>query len=134
MTPTDSPQPQKRRNTLTDISKALGHALSGFCFALHSEPHMRFHVIAACVASLLGIFFGLSALEWALISASIGIVMLTELLNTAVEITLDACIPTYHPKVKAAKDVAAAAVWIAALMASTIGSLIFIPKFVRLLA
>jgi len=134
MIPTDSPQPQKRRNSLPAISKAFGHAASGFYLALRSEPHMRFHLFAACTVTGLGLYLGLSSTEWTFVVIAIGMVFLAELLNTAIEITLDICIPTQHPKVKAAKDIAAAAVWIAATLACLIGSLIFIPKFVRLLA
>jgi len=134
MIPTDSPQPQKRRNSLPAISKAFGHAASGFCLALRSEPHMRFHVFAAAAITLIGLYLGLSSIEWALILIAISMVLLAELLNTAIEITLDVCVPKQHPKVKAAKDIAAAAVWIGATLATLIGCLIFVPKFVRLLA
>lgn len=95
---------------------------------------MRFHVFAAVTVLVMGLYVGLSALEWSLILVAIGLVLSTELLNTAIEITLDTCIPTQHPKVKTAKDIAAAAVWIAAILSTLIGCLIFIPKFVRLLA
>ncbi len=132
MIPTDSPQPQKRRNTYDSISKAFCCAISGFWLALRSEPHMRFHLIAAGVAIVMGLYFSISALAWGLVLLSIGMVLLSELMNTAIEITLDIVMPTPHPKVKAAKNIAAAAVWVSAMIASIIGSLIFVPKFIRL--
>ena len=134
MIPTDSPQPQKRRNSCNAVSKAFCCAASGFWLAVRSEPHMRFHLIAAAVVVGMGLFFSISALAWALIALSIGMVLLTELLNTAIEITLDRLIPVPDPKVKAAKDIAASAVWVSALIASLIGCLIFAPKFIGLLA
>ena len=134
MISTDSIQPQKRRNSLSAILRAFGHAANGFRLALVSEPHMRFHLFAAIIVSLLGFYFKIAIIEWALLSLSVGIVLLSELLNTAIEITLDICIPRQDPKVKAAKDIASAAVWISATIATLVGSFIFIPKFVRLLA
>jgi len=95
---------------------------------------MRFHMGAAFSVIGLGLYIGLSSIEWALILMAIGLVLFSELFNTALEVTLDICIPMQHPKVKAAKDISAAAVWIGATVAGIIGCLIFIPKFVRLLA
>jgi diacylglycerol kinase len=132
MIPTDSPQPQKRRNA--SMVQAFSCAINGFYLALRSEPHMRFHVIAAILAVSLGLYFSVSLQEWGMLFIIIGIVLMAELFNTAIETTLDLVMPTPHPTVKAAKDIAAAAVWISAVMSSLIGSLIFIPKFVRLFA
>lgn len=93
---------------------------------------MRFHLCMTIVVVGLGTFIQLSPMEWGMVFLAIGLVMAAELLNTATEITLDLLVPVTHPQVKAAKDVAAAAVWISAMTAGAIGSVIFIPKLMRL--
>jgi len=68
-------------------------------------------------------------MEWCWITLAIGLVILSEMFNTAIEYLTDLVSPEMHPLAKKTKDVASGAVLIAALMAVVIGLFIFIPKF-----
>lgn len=108
------------------------NALRGFVSAVRTEPHMRFHVFAGVCVIFFGWVVDLNILEWCFVCVAVGVVWLAELLNTAIEKTLDCVDPEYNPLVGRAKDVAAAAVLVSAIMAAVIGCLIFVPKFDRL--
>lgn len=108
--------------------KSFGYAFSGLNYAFKSQFNFKVHVVALVVVSFAGWYFKLSATEWIWIIMASGMVLMTELLNTALEVLVDLVSPDLHPKAKIIKDVAAAAVLITALTAVTIGLVIFIPK------
>jgi diacylglycerol kinase len=109
--------------------------LASFKFAfrgLHSlireEHNSRIHLLAAALAIVIGFILSISLTEWALLIIAIGIVFLTELLNTSLEELADVIDPELNERIMKAKDYAAAAVLISALIAIVTGGLIFIPK------
>lgn len=107
---------------------SFGHAFRGVGAALRSEVHLRFHALATVVVVGLGFYFDITRTEWALVAAAVGSVWSAELVNTAVEAVVDLVSPDYHPLAGKAKDVAAAAVLLAALGALVVGLLIFVPR------
>ena len=68
-------------------------------------------------------------MEWALLVFCFGLVIGAEMINTAIERTVDLAMPHRHPLAKAAKDIAAGAVLVAAMVSVVVGTLIFIPHF-----
>jgi diacylglycerol kinase len=80
------------------------------------------------MAVALGFFLSLSMGEWIALVLCIALVLVAELLNTAIEYLCDALHPDLHPEIGRAKDVAAGAVLIAALAAMTVGAILFLPK------
>ena len=78
----------------------------------------------------LGCYTKLNSTEWLWISLAIALVIVLELLNTAIEVLVDLVCPEQNPKAGAIKDLAAAAVLVASLFAVTVGLFIFVPKFV----
>ena len=125
--PTD-PAAQRRRTLLQQRIDSFGHAFRGVGAALRSEVHLRFHALATILVVGLGFYFGLSTTEWALVAVAVGTVWSAELMNTAVEAVVNLVSPDYHPLAGKAKDVAAAAVLLAALAALVVGLLIFGPR------
>ncbi|GAA4351221.1 diacylglycerol kinase family protein [Hymenobacter saemangeumensis] len=109
---------------------SFGHAVRGVWAALRSEVHLRFHALATVVAIGLGLYCGISRLEWALVALAIAGVWAAELMNTAIEAITDLASPDYHPLAGKAKDVAAGAVLLAALGALAVGLLVFGPHFI----
>ncbi len=103
------------------------HALAGIVGALRSERHLKFHFMAALVIIALSSWLGISRMEWLWISASIAVVWVSELFNTAIERAVDLASPDTHPLAKTAKDTAAGAVLIAALFALSVGALVLGP-------
>lgn len=108
--------------------KGFGYAFSGIGYAFKTQLNFKFHIAALLVTAIAGWYFTLSINEWLWIIAAAAIVLITELLNTAIEVLVDLVSPNFNPKAKIIKDVAAGAVLIAAIGAAIIGLIIFIPK------
>ena len=89
---------------------------------------MKIHCVMAVLAEIAGLILGLSPIEWCICLALFGLVMALELVNTAVESVVDLVTSEYRPLAKIAKDTAAGAVLIAAIMAAIAGLIIFVPK------
>ena len=100
-------------------------AFEGIVYCLRTQRNMKVHMGAAVVALVLGLLFDLSRLELAAVLGAISLVLVAEMLNTAIEAAVDAVVDTYHPLVKIAKDVAAGAVLVATANAVGAAYLIF---------
>lgn len=107
-------------------------AFHGLSSLLKNEHNSRIHLLAAILAIAMGISFKITISEWALLIIVIGLVFLTELLNTSLESLSDFVNPEINEQVKKAKDYAAAAVLVSAIVALIVGGLIFIPKILTL--
>jgi len=103
-------------------------ALNGLESLLKYEHNSRLHLIAAILVIIAAILFKVSLSEWSLLFIVMGIVFLTELLNSAIETFSDLIEPDYNEAIRRAKDYSAAAVLISAIIALVTGCLIFIPK------
>ncbi len=99
-------------------------ALEGIVFVLRTQRNMQLHVAGGVVVLVLALTVGVSRLELLALVGAVGLVLVAEMFNTAIEATVDAVITTYHPLVKVAKDVAAGAVLIAAACAVSIAYLV----------
>ena len=126
----DSDSPTKSRKiTNRTLGRSFICAFRGLAFAFRTQRNFRIHIIAMVVAIALGLFVGLSIMEWGLIIFAIGFVLSAELFNTAVERLGDHIAEgNWNQTVKHLKDIAAAAVLISAIMALAVGIIvIFIP-------
>jgi diacylglycerol kinase len=112
--------------------KSLAHALHGLDHIVRTQPNARLHLLAAALVCAAGVYFGLGRAEWLWISVAIVLVWSAEAFNTALEQLADALHPGLHPGIGRAKDVAAAAVLIAAMGAAAIGLLVFVPHLAGL--
>ena len=108
-------------------------AFRGLWFLFKEEHNARIHFIAAVVAIALGILLKIEIREWSLLAVVIGLVIITELVNTAIETLSDIIDPEWNAKIMKAKDYAAAAVLISAVVSVVIAGLIFIPKILDLI-
>jgi diacylglycerol kinase len=108
-------------------------ALNGIVSLLKYEHNSRIHLLAAVVAVFTGIFLKIDHYEWSLLAIVIGLVFLTELLNSSLESLADIIDPEWNDLIMKAKDYSAAAVLISSIIAIVVGGLIFIPKFADLL-
>lgn len=113
--------------------KSITHALAGLATMLRTQHNAWIHLAATLAVVLLAFWFSVSADEWIALVLAIVIVWSAEALNTAFELLCDVASPEFHPLVKQAKDVAAAAVLIAAIGAIAVGLLIFGPRLLALL-
>lgn len=92
-----------------------------------TQHNARVHLAASCGVIVLGLICRLSRLEWALIVLAMVAVWATEAVNTAIEQLCDYFTTDHHPLIEKGKDVAAAAVLIAAMGAVVVGVLVFYP-------
>jgi diacylglycerol kinase len=116
--------PTRRRSTL---ARSFGHAFAGLWHVVRTQRNMRIHLSATALVLLLGLYLELSWAQWALLVLTIGFVLVAEMFNTVAEAAMDAVAPRFHPLVKTAKDVAAGAVLVTAIVATTVGLLVLGP-------
>lgn len=111
----------KNRNLLESFS----HALDGIGHTIRTERNMKIHLVAAVLAICAAIFFRISVIEYVMVFIAIGLVLICEILNTIVELIFDVLYKDYNKNAKLAKDMAAGATLLAALMAVIVGICIF---------
>lgn len=113
-------------------ARSLKHAGNGLKIFLKTTHNSWIHIFIALAVVYFGFYFHISTTEWLFIVVAIGMVLVAECFNTAIEFDIDLTSPEYHPYAKYTKDVAAGAVLLASITASVIGLIIFIPKFILL--
>ncbi len=107
---------------------SFNYAIEGVIHVLRRERNMRVHFLLATVILVLAFAYDVSKLELMALLIAISFVLIAEMLNTAVEEMIDLTTKAYDPRAKIAKDVAAGAVLIAAVVAGTIGYLVFVDR------
>jgi diacylglycerol kinase len=110
--------------------KGFGFAFDGLLSAFRSEHNLWIHFTATLLVIMAALFFHISHAEAMTLCLSIGMVWSMELINTAIEKVMDFVSSDMHPSIKIIKDIAAAAVLVAAITAISIGCIIFIPKMI----
>ena len=124
---------KREKFSIKNRLRSFGYAFNGLKVMFIDEHNSRIHLVAAILALALGWFLKLSANEWTLLVIVIGSVFSAELFNSAVENLADFISPANHEKIKKAKDLAAGAVLVSALVAVVMACIIFLPKIVLLL-
>ncbi len=113
--------------------KSFAAAWSGLKHFFTTERHAVFHLVSAVAVLVVATWLGLSAAEWLWIGAAITLVLCTEIINSALERVCDLVQPLPDDRVKKIKDLAAAAVLVAACFALLTAGVILLPKLVDLL-
>lgn len=114
------------RQTKQQISRIGFHyAWAGVCQTFLQHINFRIHVFISLVVVVAGLWLQISLNHWLWLLAAIVWGLTVELINTAVEATVDLATDKWHPLAKAAKDAAAGAMLITALGTAVIGSLVF---------
>jgi undecaprenol kinase len=108
------------------------YAFHGLKDAFVKEKNLQFHFVFACLMVVCSFFFSISRIEWLFVILSIFGMFSLELINTAIERAVDLITNEFHPLAKQAKDIAAAAVLVYAVMSVIIGLVIFLPKVIHL--
>ena len=110
-----------------NIPLSFKYAIQGFKIAFLNEFKIRLHSAIVVVVVIGGLLLNLSILEWISVVISMGIVLITELINTSIETLSDTLHPDMSEGIKNTKDIAASAVLIASTTALIIGLIVFIP-------
>lgn len=118
---------------LVKLINSFKYAFEGILSAFKSERNMKIHVTIMCLVILFGVVLKISLIEWIICVFCFSLVIGTEMMNTAIEETVDLITEENKIKAKLAKDIAAGSVLIFAFASLIIGLLIFTPKFLALI-
>ncbi|VAW25654.1 Diacylglycerol kinase [hydrothermal vent metagenome] len=119
-----------RNNFFLNRLKSVKYAARGFWILITSENSIIAQVIIAIAMTIIGFIMHISATEWMFQLVAIGLVLVAEALNTAIEKIADFIHPEYHKQIGRVKDISAGAAFFAAIFAIIIGLIIYIPKFI----
>lgn len=103
-------------------------ALEGVAYIVRTQPNVWIELAALSAVMVAGLWFGLGALEWALLGLTVAMILTLEAVNTAIETVVDLVSPHYHPLAKIAKDTAAGALIIAVVGSVFVAMCIFGPR------
>lgn len=120
----------KDKEDETKLIFSFKYAFEGIITTIKEERNMFIHFLITIIVVITGVYVRLSLNEWIICLLLFALVFSLELINTAIENTVDLVTTKKNKKAKLAKDAAAGAVLIAAIFASIIGIIIFLPKFI----
>jgi diacylglycerol kinase (ATP) len=120
---------QKDNSFFSGRLKSVSFAVKGAIKLITTEHSIMVQFFIGIFISIVGFFMHISTTEWLFQTLAIGLVMSVEGINTAVEKIADFIHPNYHERIGFIKDIAAGAVFFAALTAIAIGLIIYVPKF-----
>lgn len=109
------------------------YSFEGLVYAYRNEQSLFIHVCMTILVIILGLLLKLERYEWLFLFIIIGLILSTELMNTAIETTIDLMCKEFNVKAKIAKDTASASVFVLAIIAVVGGIYIFLPKILALL-
>lgn len=112
------------------LLKSFNYALEGIVYGLTSGRNMKIHVMATIIVMTGAFYFKMKSSEILLLAGTCLFVIIAEMINTAIEKTVDLVTKQFHPDAKIAKDVAAGAVFLAASLSVFIGIHVFYPYIV----
>ena len=147
MSPKVSPPPTSKRlptlvtkerelswQVATNLLISFKYAWAGITYSFKTQRNFRIHVCVCAVAIALSVILHLSSVEIAIIAITSGLVLTLELLNTALESLVDLTVKqTYHELAKIAKDCAAGAVLVSALVSLIVGAILILPPLATLI-
>jgi diacylglycerol kinase len=116
------------------LLRSFGFALEGVSYLIRTQRSARIEIAIGAVALVLAAWLRITAVEWAIIVLAMAFVLALEALNTAIELAVTLASPERHPLAKAAKDVSAAMVLIAAIASVIIGLVILGPRIAVLIS
>lgn len=119
--------------TFASRKESLKYAVNGLVVLFNTETNAIIHLIIAVLVIIVSFFLKINSLEWILVLFSIGFVIVTETINTVIEKICNLISLEKNENIKIIKDLSAAAVLISVFIATTIGVLIFFPKFLALI-
>ena len=118
----------------SNLFVSFKYAWSGITYAFKTQRNFRIHISIGTLAICLGVFLHLSSVEMAVIGLTSGLVLVMELLNTAIESVVDLTVKqTYHELAKIAKDCAAGTVLVSAMAAVLVAGVLLLPPLVKLI-
>jgi len=112
--------------------KSIKYALRGTWILITTEDSVKVQMSFGVLVTIFGFYFGISATEWMMQTLVIGLILVAESANTAIEKIADFVNPDYHKQIEVIKDVAAGAPSFAAFTAIVISGIIYIPRIISI--
>ena len=119
---------KEKKTKNTSFIDAWKNALEGIIYAITTQGNIRKQLVIAVIVMLVSLFFDLNKAEFLCLMFTVVLIIIAEMLNTAIETVVDLYTDLYHPKAKIAKDVGAGAVVIAAINAVIVAYFLFFEK------
>lgn len=123
----------KEKFSIKKRIKSFKYAFNGLRILIREEHNARIHLFAMICVLVLGGLLKISIYEWTAVLFAIGIVISSEIFNSAIENIADFISKERREEIKRIKDLAAAGVLVCALTALLIGLIVFVPKLIDLL-
>ena len=114
-----------------NLIDSFKHAFEGIGVAIKSERNLQIHIAIMFLVIIFGIILKISVVEWFVCLLLLGGVISLEMINTAIETTVDLITMERNPKANLAKDASAGAVLVMAIVSVIIGLIIFVPKILE---
>ena len=118
-------QTGKSAEFLRTRRRSFAWAINGLIYAFKTQPNIWIHAVATVLVVAGSFWLKISRFEWLAIILTIGLVWVAELMNTVAETIVNLSSPDKHPLARIAKDLAAATVFVTAIVAVIIGLIVF---------
>lgn len=122
---------QKEVSLVKNMFNKCKYSLQGLSYCFKNESSFLFVAVMGCLIIILGICFDIAFLEWVISFGSLALIMVIELINTAIEATVDMVTSEYNEYAKIAKDCGSAATGIMSVLAMIVNLIIFIPYIIK---
>jgi len=119
---------------LKRVLRSFSFAGAGIVALIQTQPNARVHIALGVLAVWLAYTLKLPPLECAVLALTMGLVLISEAINSAIEAVVDLASPAIHPLARQAKDMAAGAVLLSAVTAVIVGLILFGPRLLQLLS
>jgi len=125
--------PDVRHTRSVSLIRSFRFAFEGISYLIRTQRNVRIELAIGVVVLIVAWWVGVTPVEWAVLVLTIAFVLAMEALNTAIELAVTLASPERHPLAKAAKDVSAAMVLIAALASVIVGAIVLGPRLASIL-
>lgn len=127
-----SPDRKNKSFGIKRIFASVKNSWNGLKVAYKNEQSVYIHLVCTVILLLLSFLLKISLTQWLIIIAIIGLTLVVELINTAIESTVDLVTKEFHPLAKVAKDTASSAEFVLSVTSAIIALMIFIPRIMEL--
>jgi len=126
-------QGKNKQRGLKRFLLSFKYAIQGIIHAYKHEQSLLVHLIGTITIICLGLLLGITNTEWILLVLALSVVLVVEMINSAIEAIVDMVMPQYHPMAKVAKDCAGGATFVLVVITGIISLYIFVPYVITLL-
>ena len=116
---------------LKKIMMSTKYSIQGLVYAFSNEKSLILYTVLSLLAVLVGFLLDISVNQWICLLLSLGVVLTIELINTAIEATVDMVTIEYNELAKVAKDCGSAATGLMSILATIVNLIIFIPYIIK---